>query len=131
LPHRSSPQRSTSEPCHPAFEPWWPKPFVRGLPWHWLLPSFILAQWWMFGWRSRVFARFNGRWHHWSDRELWADYQRCLTEGGCGADPACQPRPLIYGSYISVVLVVMNRFDLWDTLANMWTLILHVGVNFC
>ena len=33
---------------------------------------------------------------------------------------------------VLVVLVVITRFDLWDALANMRTLIcMHVCVNFC
>ena len=32
---------------------------------------------------------------------------------------------------ILVVLVVMNKFDLWDTLAKYVNSYLHVGVNFC
>ena len=32
---------------------------------------------------------------------------------------------------MSVVFVVMNKFDLWDALAKYVNSDLHVGVNFC
>ena len=33
--------------------------------------------------------------------------------------------------HVLVVLVVMNKFDLWDALAKYVNSYLHVGVNFC
>jgi hypothetical protein len=66
-----SSHRSASKLCRSAFEPWWPKLFVRGLPWRWLLPSFRLVQRWTSGWQSRVFfARIEGWWHCRSGREF-------------------------------------------------------------
>ena len=123
-------QRSTSEPYRPEFELWWPKSFVRGLPWRWLLPSFRLAQRWTSELRSRDFRHV--RWTMtspiWSIVSSWPptlSYRRWTWTR------SCMPTLTLDLWDISVVLVVMNKFNLWDALAKYVNSYLHVGVNFC
>jgi hypothetical protein len=44
---------------------------------------------------------------------------------------SCMPTLALDLWDISVVLVVVNKFDLWDTLVKYVNSYLHVGINFC
>ena len=88
-----------------------------------------MAQRWTSEWRSRVFHRVRRTmtspiWSRVSSRPWMPSYRRWTWSW------SFMPTLTLDLWDISVVLVVMNRFDLWDALANMWTLICVLVLTF-